>query len=385
MSGNMSKWSILMILTVLLLSWTTVAAALETRSGDMVNVPAGDLKGPLFVSGNNLIVNANVEGDVFAVGSSVTINGNVNGDVIAAANSVAINGMVSGDIRTAGNTIDVGSTVGGSVTSAGNTVTLRESSQVARDVMAFGNSADLRGTVQGQVMGSSNQFSLQGPVGGDVKLWDVQNLIVGPTAAVQGSINYGSANPAQVDPSAQVGAIAQLAPPVRLDAKVPEVVTHGMAWTGTIIMVIAGFLVWGLFYLVFPQLFPRGGHGEYGPFLAKLGWGFLALLVVPMAVVMLFITVVGIPLAMILLFLYILFLYLAKILVADYLVRVLAEKYNWQGKGPVIAGFLVLFVMLSLTSRIPMGGFVLGLLIAAVAFGVLITAVARRRQAAATA
>lgn len=385
MSGNMSKWSILMILTVLLLSWTTVAAALETRSGDMVNVPAGDLKGPLFVSGNNLTVNANVEGDVFAAGSSVTINGNVNGDVIAAANSVAINGMVSGDIRSAGNTIDISSTVGGSVTGAGNTVTLREPSQVARDVMAFGNTTDLRGAIQGQVMGSSNQFSLQGPVGGDVKIWDVQKLIVGPTAAVNGSIDYRSATPAQVDPAAQVGVISQLAPPVRPDTKVPPAVAHGMAWTGTILMVIAGLLIWGLFYLVFPHLFPRGGRGDYGSFLAKLGWGFLALLVVPLAIIILLITVVGIPLALILLFLYILFLYLAKILVADYLVRVLAEKYNWQGKGPVIAAFVVLFILLSLTSRIPIGGFVIGLLIAAVAFGVLITAITRRRQVAAPA
>ena len=69
---SLNRFSIMLILTVLLLGWTTTtAAALEIRSGDMVNVPVGNLRGPLFVTGNNLTVDANVEGDVFAAGSSI--------------------------------------------------------------------------------------------------------------------------------------------------------------------------------------------------------------------------------------------------------------------------------------------------------------------------
>ena len=251
-----NRWSILLIMTVLLLVWTAAAAALETRTGDIVNVPAGDIRGPLFVSGNNLSVDANVDGDVFAVGSSITINGNVTGDVIAAGNTILINGTVSGDIRTAGNNIDISGPVGGSITGAANSITLRDSAQVNRDVMMFGNSVTVRGPIQGQVMGSSNKFYLHGPVGGDVKIWDVQNLIIGPAADVKGTINYRSANPAQIDPAAQIAAISQSAPPVRPETKMPGQIPYGANWTGAIFMVISGFIIWGIFYLLFPQLFP---------------------------------------------------------------------------------------------------------------------------------
>lgn len=383
MRVSKNLWSLLLVLTVLLLGWTTAAAALETRTGDMVSVPAGDIRGPLFVSGNNLSVDANVDGDVFAAGSSITINGNVTGDVIAAGNTIVINGIVSGDIRTAGNNIDISGPVGGSITGAANSITLRDSSQVTRDVMMFGNSVTLRGPIQGQVMGSSNQFYLHGPVGGDVKIWDVQNLTIGPAAAIKGAVTYRSANPAQIDPAAQIAAINQLAPPVRPETRMPDQIPYAVGWTGTIVMVIAGFIIWGIFYLLFPQLFPRSDQGGYGSFLAKLGWGFLTLLVVPLAVVMIFITVVGIPLALLLLFIYILVLSLAKILAADYLVRILAERNGWNSKGVVIAAFLAILVILVASARIPVVGFGISLIIAALALGLIVTGIARRRQPAA--
>ncbi len=380
-----NRWMILLIASILILGWTLAATAVETRSGDMVSVPAGNLTGPLFVSGNNLTVNANVEGDVFAAGSSITINGNVNGDVIAAGNTISVNGPVSGDIRVAGNTIDIGNIVGGSITAAGNTVFLREPSNVYRDVMLFGNTINMHGTIKGQALGSGNQILLQGPINGNVQIWDVQNLNIGPSAAINGTITYRSANTAQIDASAKVGSITQLPALARPqpNVPVPRAVAHGIAWTAVIISVIAGFIIWGVYYLIFPRLLPRAGQPNYGPFLPKLGWGFLTLLVTPLAVFVLLITVVGIPLALILLFLYILILCLAKVLVSDYIVRLLAERNNWDSKGNVIAAFIITLLILAVAAKIPMIGFFISLIIASVALGLVITAIARWRQPAA--
>ncbi len=380
---SLNRFSILLILTVLLLGWTAAtAAALEIRSGDMVNVPVGNLRGPLFITGNNLTVDANVEGDVFAAGSSIIINGNVNGDVIAAGNTLVIHSAVSGDIRSAGNTINIRGPVGGSITGAANTIILQETSQVTRDVMMFGNSVSLRGAIQGQAIGSANQYSLNGPVGGDVEIWDVNNLIIGPAAEVKGSISYRSANPAQIDPSAKIAAIKQLAPTVRPDSGMPNQMDHGISWSWAIFTVIAGFIIWGIFYLIFPQLFPRAGQGGYGSFMAKLGWGFLSLLVVPLAVFVVFITIVGIPLALLLLTIYILVLCLAKILAADYLVRLMTERFGWNKKGVVIAAFLGILVIIGASARIPVIGFFISLIIASLALGTLVTAIAKWRQPA---
>lgn len=382
MRARKNKWLILLIASFLVFGCTLAATAVETRSGDMVNVAAGNLTGPLFISGNNLTVNANIEGDVFAAGSSITINGNVNGDVIAAGNTISVNGPVSGDIRIAGNTIDIGSTVGGSITAAGNTIFLREPSNVYRDVMLFGNTINMHGIVKGQALGSGNQIYLQGPIGGNVQIWDVQSLNIGPSAAITGSLTYRSANAAQIDPAAKISSISQL-PPIakpQPNVPVPRAVAHGIAWTAVLISVIAGFIIWGAFYLIFPRLLPRVGQVAYGSFLPKLGWGFLTLLVAPLAVLVLLITVIGIPLAFIVLFLYILILCLAKVLVSDYIVRFLAQRNNWAGKGNVIAAFIVTLLLLAVAAKIPMVGFFISLIIASVAFGLVVTAIARWRQ-----
>jgi hypothetical protein len=58
------------------------ALAVQKQSGDSVYIPPGQIEGPLFVSGNSIVVDADVEGDVFAAGQNININGKVNGDKI---------------------------------------------------------------------------------------------------------------------------------------------------------------------------------------------------------------------------------------------------------------------------------------------------------------
>jgi len=373
------KWGGLTLISTLLLVLFVASSAwaVEIRSGDMVSVPSGKIKGPLFISGNNITINADVDGDVFAAGQSVVIEGIISGDVIAAANSVRINGKVLGDVRAAANSIDVYGQVEGNLTGAGNTINLQESSLIKRDALLFGNSVELLGKVEGQAMGSANQMNLDGQINGDIRIWDVQQLMVGPSAVINGMATYNSANQAIIDAHAKVGPMTQLSPPVQPERNLPQ---RGISWMGALWGWAAGILIWGAFYLLFPRFLPRLAKTALDAPWPTLGWGSLALLVIPLAALVLMFTIIGIPLSLLVIFTFIVILCLSKLIVADFVSRCLVSRFKWGKSGAFFVSFIVTFLALIVLTRIPILSIILNWIIASMAVGALILTIYQLRD-----
>lgn len=367
MLSNNKRCLLLLTAILLILLIAAPSSAVQIKSGDMVSVPGGAAKGPLFVSGNSLIVNADVDGDVFAAGQTVVINGNVDGDVIAAANSVRVNGNVRGDIRVAASSIEVGGQINGSITGAGSNISLKEGAIVKKDVLLFGDSIELFSPIEGQAMGSAKQMHINAPIKGDVQIWDVQNLLIGPSTVLEGQLSYRSDKPAQIAPEAEIGKVIHLAPRSKL-----ENINGGFSWFTAILWLSAGVLLWGVAYLLFPAWLPRMGSLAANEPGAALGWGFLMLLLTPFAIFILMITVVGIPVALLLLLFYIIVLSASKLIVGDFLARCLSHYLKWDGKMPFIIPFLIAFVTLILVSKVKILGFIVSLGTASFALGMIV-------------
>jgi len=381
MKSNFRGWSVLSAALLLLALMVSPAAAVELRSGDMVNVSSGYIKGPLFVSGNNITVDADVDGDVFAAGQSVTINGRVNGDVLAAANSVRIGGSVLGDVRAAANTIDFNSPIEGSITAAGNSIGISTAATVKRDVLLMGNTIYVAGPIGGQVLGNGNQIQLNSAINGDVRLWDVQTLTVGPAAVIGGVVTYGSDNQAQIAPEAKIGAISRVNPTVqpRTVPTGPAIPARGISWGAVIWSWAAGLLLWAMAQLLVPRLLPRLSNTAQKAPLPTLGWGILALLLFPMAVLLLMITVIGIPLAFVMIFAYIIIFIAAKVMVGDFLARAMLGSFKWAGRVSQFIAFAVVLLVLVVLSKISMAGFFVSLLIICFALGMVVLTIYRLR------
>lgn len=362
----------MLIVTAIILALFLVSpsSAVQIESGDMVSIPSGTtIKGPLFVSGNNIIINADVVGDVFAAGQSVVVNGNVDGDVIAAANSVRINGNIQGDIRVAANTIELTGQLDGSMTGAANSIGLTEGAKIRSDVILFGNTVEIFAPIEGQVLGSAKQMHINAPVNGEVRIWGVENLIIGSSTMMGGKLTYRSANQAQIAPQAKIGEVTRLTPRVSPEQRVAE---EGFSWFAILLWLTTGVLLWGFVYLLFPALLPQMGKlAENEPW-PTLGWGFLALLLMPLAVLILMITVIGIPIAFMLLFVYVIVIAIAKIITGDFLARCMSRYLKWEGRVPFIVPFLIAFPALIILARIPVLGFIINLVVASFALGTLV-------------
>lgn len=368
------KWA---AAALVILSFALPAGAVERVTGDSVVVPAGNITGPLFTAGSYIVVDADVDGDVFAAGQDITINGDINGDLLAAARTVRINGRVSGNVRCAVSNFDLSGEIGKSLTAAAAQVRLHEGSAIGDDTLIFAGTALFSGIVGRQALGAGGDYRIYGPIGGSVHFWEVENLTVGREASINGDLNYGSANQADILPGAQITGQTNWEQVQRPEQKVhPE----GINWFAQLIWFIAGVVSWGVFVLIFPRLWSGFSEKIFHSPGSALGWGAFALIAAPLASLLLLITVIGIPLSLTLIIAYLLTLYAAKIIVGDAIGRFLAARFGWEGRVHGIWTFMIGFAALILLGRIPVVGFFISLIAAAVALGAVVLAVVRFRD-----
>jgi hypothetical protein len=142
----------------------------------------------------------------------------------------------------------------------------------------------------------------------------------------------------------------------------------------------AGILSWGAIYLLFPRFLPRIVQTGLNAPWPTLGWGSLALLVIPLAALVLMFTIIGIPLSLLLVFTYIIILCLSKIIAADFISRYLVSYFKWEKSGPFIGSFFVTFLALILLTKVSILSFFLNGIIASMALGMLILTIYQLRE-----
>lgn len=375
------KLVILLVTALFVLCLATPAWAVETRSGDMVMVPEGNIQGPLFAAGDNIVINADVDGDVFTAGQTITINGKINGDLLAAGNTIRINGSVSGDARCAASEIEMKGELGQSLTAAAGVIRQLEGSRINRDVLLFAKEVNLSGLVGRQVLGSGETFRLNGPVGGEVRLWSVNDLKVGPAANIAGNLTYGSPKQAAFATEAKVAGA------VKWDQIQPKETVRrheGFNWLSQLAWFASGVLVWGVLALLFPGLWGKLSKTIRQSPWPVLGWGVLFLLVAPLASLLLLVTVIGIPLSLTLMVAYIILIYAGKIIIGDTIGRLLSRRFGWEKRVNDIFPFMIGFAGLILLTKIPVVGFFLNVVAASMAIGAVLLAIYRWRQHSST-
>ncbi len=93
------------LVTLMALVLAAPARAFDSRSGESILIPAGEvIEDDLYLFGNTITIDGTVKGDVIAFGSTITIGqtGVVEGDLMGAGQSVIVNGQVQDDARIAG-------------------------------------------------------------------------------------------------------------------------------------------------------------------------------------------------------------------------------------------------------------------------------------------
>jgi cytoskeletal protein CcmA (bactofilin family) len=342
----------------LLLPDARPAAALEVRHEHhgAVIVAAGEtVSDTLVVSAHSLDVDGVVEGDVVAAVERLTIRGRVTGNVFVFAEEIEVPGSVGGGLVAIAEVVRVEGVLGGTLYAAAEQVTLADAGRLRGDANLAAEEVVLEGELARDVACFCESLEVRGSVGRDVEV-RAERVQVLTGARVAGDVDafLPEGETLKIADGASVAGEARTTP-IRDRHDYLSHWQRPRFYVFFVIQFAAGFLFGLLLYALAPRLFDADLRGA-GDFFRTAGWGFLALVATPVAIVLLALTLVGIPVAVLALFAFLVALYAADILVGALVGRALLRteprlgsfgRALLVGYGIVLAGHAIPFLGLA--------------------------------------
>lgn len=348
-------------------------------------------KEDLYRFGSNVSLPSPFPGDALLLGETVTVDERVADDLIAAGKIVIINTTVGGNLRVAGETVIIRGIIEGSVIVAGSSITLQEGAQVKGDLTALGANVTLDGSVAGNVFVRGENVSMQtvkgnadirgksltidGVIGGDAIL--AGRILVGEGAKTEGNVRYWTPEGESLSTDFAGGDMqfdAALSPGMDTE--------NDVAAAGVMALVLGAIGVFSilsaaLVLVIAVPLMPRLPV-ESAAFLAKHPWqsllsGLLFFVGLPVAAILLALSVFGLPLAAVTIMKFFSGLLLARVLAALVLVRFLQHRYKrfWNAWA-VGALSLLCYAALKIVGIVPVVGFLASSVLVLLGFGALL-------------
>ena len=258
--------------------------------------------GDRFVAGGTVNQAKPVEGDLFGVGGTLDLNGTVGGDAVLGGGDVRVHENVTSNLYAGGGNVRVEAQVGRNARLTGGNVTITSAGGIGGDLSVAGGTVEIRGPVSGSVQAAAGTLLIDSSVGGDVSVAGGR-LELGPDARIGGRLKYRGPHAIRMDPAAKVsGGISR-----RNESPFRDRTYHVRgpgSWFWTLgFIALAGFIA-----AAFPVGSRRMGESLRGDPGLALVLGFITLVCVPAAAILLMVTIIGIPLALALLLLYFLVL-----------------------------------------------------------------------------
>ena len=326
------------------------AGAQGAEADTVVSVARGEVReGDLYAAGEAVRVEGRLAGDLLAVGQRVLVDGQVDGDLFAAARTVDVRGPVGDAARIAGAELTVDSTIDGDLVAAGNRLQLLDGAVVRGRLMATGSIVEVEGTVEENLRVAAGEIIVRGTVRGDARIV-ADRLALAPGGRIDGDLDYRTRTPLSAEEAARVGGAVRHREPVK-DDDAHDGWLGGLffwgglfwAWqTGSALLV--GLLAVALFRRGVQQLVSAiAGETTLG---ALLGFG--AFLIVPIAAVVVMLTVVGLPIGVIAMLLFCVALYVAKLPIAAWAGQWLLARAGRPDASPyaaMVTGVLALYLL----------------------------------------
>ena len=275
-----------------------------------------------------------------------------------------------------GGDIDITEPVEGSVRAAGGDIRL--SAPVGGNAHLAGGQVKVTGAVKGKLRIAGGHVTLDGPVGGDVAV-AAGKLEVGPNARIEGQLKFRGGE-LERDPTALVKG--------GIDESTGR--THGRfryehepfgrsiaSWVWTLgLMVLAAIIAGALPGPMRRMSDELVAHPWHAPLL-----GFIAITCIPVAAVLIMVTIIGIPLGILALLGYAALLLIGYVCVSVVVGGLLLERLKADAAGQTAwrVGVAALTVLvLSLLARIPFFGGFLAFIALLVGVGLIVAVVMRR-------
>ena len=346
----------------------SVGHALEIRHNE---------NGPVIVAGDETINDT-----LMAFGQEVVVRGNVTGNVVTGAQSVTIEGTVGGTVLGAGEGVRLeNARVGRDFYGFGNAVEIASGTNVTGNATGFGSTVDVDGRVGIDFAGFGTSVTVGGAVERNVDGFG-QTVTVESTARIGGNLtgHVDSAGDLKVADGAVIGG-TRSEQVVEREQRRNHYERFGYYFSQVIRL--AGAFLTGLALLWLIPALREASLPNAIAVLRSAGIGLAAAVTLPVAALIVCVTIIGIPLAVLTFMLGAIGLYFSKAVLAQIIGRGVLR--NRPTPPHFAATLFVGLVIVIVAINLPwIGGFA-NLLLTLTGFGVIVSLILARLNSGATA
>jgi len=336
-----------------------------------------DVANDRFVAGGTVRQEAPVGGDLFGMAGTFDLAARVLGDAVLAGGDVRVRDSVGRDLYAAGGNVRVDGAVAGSAHLAGGNVEVSRESRIGGNLSVAGGSIEIRGPVDGNVDAAGGDVVIDSEIAGDVRFAG-GGIELGPNARIGGRLVHRGPDNIRRDPAAQVSGGVERAKARRVHSS-RDTGHRAVGWLWTLGLVALAGVVAG----AFPVGSRRLGEGLRGEPALALAFGFVALVCVPVAAVILMITIIGIPLALAVLLLYFLMLIVGYAAIAVVIGDTALARLRSQDAARIgwrVGAAMLAMLALAIVGRIPFVGSLIVFAALLAGVGAIVMAIRSRRQ-----
>ena len=306
----------------------------------------------LVIAGNTIKSDATIKGDLLSASYRLVQNGIVEGSVIAVAKDVDILGQVNGSVESFAQNINVNGKVNRNLIGFGAAINIKPDAEIEGDLTAFCGELTLDGKVGKGLRGSVGTLIVSGTVNGNVSV-DADEITLMPTAKILGDFKYKSKKQAKIESGACVSGQTFWTKEEKKEEKKPTGIFTAKSLITEILFLLALMITGIVLTLIFKKNAYQAKKAVTASFLKSLGWGFVFMICIPIAIVFLIVTIIGIPIAIISSFAYVILIYIAKIPVATALGEKIIKAFGKQGEPSLIWSLFLGLSILTILLNIP--------------------------------
>jgi cytoskeletal protein CcmA (bactofilin family) len=384
MIRSIRLWALMFILTAVFIVLTfDYCSATQFRKVENFFFPdTAIIEDDLIITGGNIKLDGIIEGDLISACGSLVQSGLVLGSLNSVSQDLDVLGEVRGSVRGFAQNVNVNGRLSKNLLAFGYAVDIKPGAEIEKDVTAYCGRLTLHGTVDGDLKGGTDELIISGTVGGNVKV-KAEKITLMPTARIVGDFRYTSDKEAKIEPGSQI-----IGETVWTPKETKKKKTESPFSAKSLISEIGFLLALIVTGIVLTVLCKKNAYqakqavGDY--FLRSLGLGFVFMICIPIAVLILMVTLIGIPIAIISLFAYLVFIYIAKIPVATFVGEKILKALGHKGEPSLIWSMILGLVILTVPLNIPYLQWPVCFLVLFTGFGAILTSHRRPNSQAQT-
>ncbi|MBP7819418.1 hypothetical protein KA036_01110 [Candidatus Gracilibacteria bacterium] len=307
---------------------------------------------------NDLRLTKALDGDLWGLADYVGISSAISGDLVMfAITSAVVDAEVKDDIRLASlKTVEINNTVNGDAIVFAKQVKIGPEAVINGQLFVVGGTLELAGTVNGDAYAFVDEFDFYGKINGEAKV-SFERLTSLQAGTVAGTFNYsGALTEAQLTEKISANNFEIDTKNEMTPTAAGKHAKAGFDFGSSLLFLIVNLVLGLVFVLAVPNFLPNITNTLKAKPLPSLGIGLATIFGIPLASILIMISVVGIKISLLMLTKFIGFILVAKVLagfsIGYFIFKTPKELTRMEAFGVLALGLTII----ELLSLIPVVG-----------------------------